>query len=54
MNIFISYNSQSTDLADLMKIKLEQEKFQVWKDTADIQPGTEWRHETNTLPNQLT
>lgn len=45
MNVFISYNSQNEDFADLVKMKLEKEGIQVWKDTSQIEAGTEWRHE---------
>jgi len=45
MNIFISYNSQNEDFAELVKMKLEKESFQVWKDTSQIGIGTEWRNE---------
>jgi CheY-like chemotaxis protein len=45
MNVFISYNSTNDDLAELVKIKLEKEHIQVWKDTSQISIGTEWRNE---------
>ena len=37
MSVFISYNSQNEDLAELVKMKLENEGFEVWKDTAQRQ-----------------
>lgn len=45
MNVFISYNSQIEDFAELEKMKLEKENIQVWKDTNQIEAGTEWRNE---------
>jgi CheY-like chemotaxis protein len=45
MNIFLSYNSKNEDFAELVKMKLEKEDFQVWKDTSQIGIGTEWRNE---------
>ena len=45
MSVFISYNSKNGDLAELVKMKLEIENFQVWKDTSQIDAGTEWRNE---------
>ncbi len=45
MNVFISYNSQNEDFAELVKMKLEKENIQVWKDTSQIEAGTEWRNE---------
>lgn len=48
MSVFISYNSQNEDLAELVKMKLENEGFEVWKDTAQIGLGAEWRNEIDT------
>lgn len=45
MNVFISYNSKNEDFAELVKLKLEKEEIQVWKDTNQIDAGTEWRNE---------
>lgn len=45
MNVFLSYNSKNEDFAELVKLKLEKEKIQVWKDTNQIYAGTEWRNE---------
>jgi hypothetical protein len=45
MSVFISYNSKNEDFAELVKLKLEKEEIQVWKDTNQIQAGTEWRNE---------
>ena len=44
MDIFISYNSKNEDFAELLKMKLEKEDIQVWKDTSQIGIGTEWRN----------
>ena len=32
----ISYNSKNEDFAELVKMKLEKEDIQVWKDTSQI------------------
>lgn len=45
MNVFISYNLKNEDFAELVKMKLEKENIQVWKDTNQIDAGTEWRNE---------
>jgi CheY-like chemotaxis protein len=45
MNVFISYNTKNEDFAELVKMKLEKEDIQVWKDTSQIGAGTEWRNE---------
>jgi CheY-like chemotaxis protein len=45
MNVFVSYNSKNEDFAELVKLKLEKEDIQVWKDTSQIYAGTEWRNE---------
>jgi len=45
MNVFISYNSKNEDFAELVKLKLEKENIQVWKDTSQIYAGTAWRNE---------
>jgi len=45
MNVFISYNSKNEDFTELVKMKLEKENIQVWKDTNQIDAGTEWRNE---------
>ena len=45
MNVFLSYNSKNEDFAELVKMKLEKENIQVWKDTNQIDAGTEWRNE---------
>ena len=45
MSVFISYNSKNEDFAELVKLKLEKEEIYVWKDTNQIDAGTEWRNE---------
>jgi CheY-like chemotaxis protein len=45
MSVFISYKSKNEDFAELIKMKLEKEGIEVWKDTFQIAAGTEWRHE---------
>lgn len=45
MNVFISYGSKDEDFAELVKMKLEKEGFQVWKDTVQIGIGIDWRNE---------
>jgi CheY-like chemotaxis protein/nucleoside 2-deoxyribosyltransferase len=45
MNVFLSYNSKNEDFAELVKMKLEKENIQVWKDTSQIDAGREWRNE---------
>jgi CheY-like chemotaxis protein len=45
MDVFISYNSKNEDFAELVKLKLEREDIHVWKDTNQIDAGTEWRNE---------
>lgn len=45
MSVFVSYNSKHEDFAELMKEKLEKESIAVWKDTYQIDAGTEWRNE---------
>ncbi len=45
MTVFLSYNSQNEDFAELVKLRIEREGIQVWKDTNQIDAGTEWRNE---------
>lgn len=45
MSVFVSYNSKNEDFAELLKMKLEREGIEVWKDTIQIAAGTEWRNE---------
>ncbi len=45
MSVFISYDSQHEDFAELVTMKLEKEGIEVWKDTYQIAAGTEWRNE---------
>ena len=45
MRVFVSYNSKHEDFAELVKMKLEKENIEVWKDTYQIEAGTEWRKE---------
>lgn len=45
MSVFISYNTKHEDLAELVKMKLEKEGIVVWKDTYQIETGSEWRNE---------
>jgi CheY-like chemotaxis protein len=45
MSVFVSYNSKIEDFAELVKMKLEKEGINVWKDTIQIAAGTEWRNE---------
>ena len=45
MNVFVSYNSKNEDFAELVKMKLEKEGIEVWKDTIQIAAGSEWRNE---------
>lgn len=45
MSVFVSYNSKHDDFAELVKMKLEKENIEVWKDTYQIEAGTEWRNE---------
>ena len=45
MNVFLSYNSKNEDFAELVKLKLEKEAIEVWKDTNQIYAGTVWRNE---------
>lgn len=45
--IFISYSSCTEDLAELIKMKLEEAHITVWKDTNQISAGEEWRNEIN-------
>lgn len=45
MSVFVSYNSKNEDFAELVKMKLEKEGIEVWRDTFQIAAGTEWRNE---------
>lgn len=45
MHVFLSYNSKNEDFAELVKLKLEKEDIQVYKDTNQIYAGSEWRNE---------
>ena len=45
MSVFLSYNTKQEDFAELVKMKLENQGIEVWKDTYEIAAGTEWRNE---------
>jgi CheY-like chemotaxis protein len=45
MSVFISYSSEISDFADLVRIQLENAGIQVWKDEEEIEAGKEWREE---------
>jgi CheY-like chemotaxis protein len=45
MSVFVSYSTEQEDFAELVKMKLEKEGIEVWKDTYEIAAGTEWRNE---------
>lgn len=43
--VFISYSSTDSDIAELMKMKLEGAGIIVWRDIHEIGAGEEWRNE---------
>jgi len=43
--VFISYASEQSDFAELMKMKLEAASVEVWRDAHEIVAGEEWRNE---------
>lgn len=43
--VFISYSSKDGDIAELMKMKLEDAGIEVWRDIHEIAAGEEWRNE---------
>jgi CheY-like chemotaxis protein len=45
MKVFVSYDSDNDDFAQLLRLTLEKENIEVWKDTHQIFAGTEWRNE---------
>lgn len=44
-NIFISHCHEDGDFAELLKLRLEKEGFQVWIDTDRLKVGQVWREE---------
>jgi len=45
MKVFISYNSENEDFAELVKMKLKEKGIQVWIAAHGIRAGKEWRQE---------
>ena len=46
--VFISYSSANEDFAELVKMKLEEVGFSIWKDTNQLMAGDEWRNVIDT------
>ena len=43
--VFISYSTEDSDFADLVKMKLKEEGIDVWIDQDELNAGEEWRNE---------
>src|SRR5215213_2370680 len=42
-HIFISYNQEDGDFSEILHNKLDQADFTVWRDTARLRGGEDWR-----------
>src|SRR5690606_33577606 len=44
MNVFLSYSTKDYFFAELLQIKLEEAKINLWRDKGNLLAGTDWRN----------